>query len=178
MYGRAPYCCSDRVPQGFQNEVKYEWQAALGFTLKIKHLASGALKIKHLDRVGLIFLIAYVGLAQLVYVLNLCMLAHLFQERLPRESPAHTEMSVISMPSRTKSIWEFQLHTHHILYVCMYVCTCICMYVCIHICTRLGFVCPVHAHKACDTLPDGNYICSPKARRVVLKASSICGLHM
>ena len=133
MYGRAPYCCSDRVPQGFQNEVKYEWQAALGFTLKIKHLVSGALKIRHLGRVGLIFLIAYVGLAQLVYVLNLCMLAHLFQERLPRESPAHTEMSVISMPSRTKSIWEFQLHTHHILYVCMYVCTCICMYVYIYV---------------------------------------------
>ena len=76
---------------------------------------------------------------------------------------------------------------HHVLlyaymyihkHVCMYVCTYIHMYVCIHICTRLGFVCPVHAHKACDTLPDGNYICSPKARRVVLKASSICGLHM
>ena len=116
------------VPIVFRRGFKYGWQAALGFTLKIKHLASGALKITQLDRVGLIFLIAYVGLAQLVYVLNLCMLAHLFQERLPRESPAHTEMSVISMPSRTKSIWEFQLHTHHILYVCMYVCTCICMY--------------------------------------------------
>ena len=36
----------------------------------------------------------------------------------------------------------------------------------------------IYVHEACDTLPDGNYICSPEARRVVLKASSICGLHM
>ena len=106
------------VPIVFRRGFKYEWQAALGFTLKIKHLG----------RVGLIFLIAYVGLAQLVYVINLCMLAQLFQDRLPRESPAHTEMSVISMPSRTESIWEFQLHTIFYTYVCMYVRICICMY--------------------------------------------------
>ena len=111
------------VPIVFRRGFKYEWQAALGFTLKIKHLG----------RVGLIFLIAYVGLAQLVYVINLCMLAQLFQDRLPCESPAHTEMSVISMPSRTESIWEFQLHTISYTYVCMYVRTYICMYVYIYV---------------------------------------------
>ena len=116
------------VPIVFRRGFKYEWQAALGFTLKIKHLASGALKIKHLGRVALIFLIAYVGLAQLVYVINLCMLAQLFQDRLPCESPAHTEMSVISMPSRTESIWEFQLHTIFYTYVCMYVHACMYTY--------------------------------------------------
>ena len=111
------------VPIVFRRGFKYEWQAALGFTLKIKHLG----------RVGLIFLVAYIGLTLLVYVLNLCMLAHLFQDRLPRESPAHTEMSVISMPSRTKSIWEFQLHTIFYTYVCTYVRMYMYMYVYIYV---------------------------------------------
>ena len=165
------------VPIVFRRGFKYEWQAALGFTLKIKHLGSGALKIKHLGRVGLIFFdcLRWIGSTcvcdQLVYACP----TFPGQAALRVSSPHRNVSDIHAISDRINLGVPI---THHILYICMYVCTYIHMYVCIHICTRLGFVCPVHAHKACDTLPDGNYICSPKARRVVLKASSICGLHM